>query len=109
MNTVLGITLFILVLTGIIYFVSKDDTEEKRNKFIEQKKAMNDSVKPKTYEEVKNESKGIATLTEHIESTIIKHPETVKKLTETDKKALGIGIDVSASVKTKKGNRRPRK
>jgi|LakMenE01Jun11ns_1017448.scaffolds.fasta_scaffold9806195_1 hypothetical protein len=97
----MGIALFILILVGIIYFVSKDDTKEKRNKFIEQKKAMDNSVKPKTFEEVKkeSESKGYAALTKHIESVVKTHPETVKKLTEADKKALGV-------ITTKKHNRR---
>lgn len=101
--TAIIIVAIILIVIGIAsYFDTEIVEERKRKEFVKNVKKTNESFsQSKSFKDKKLqdemlvkedtpvESKGIATLTEHIESVIIKHPESVKKLTEADKKALG--------------------
>jgi hypothetical protein len=100
--TAIIIVAIILIIIGIAsYFDTESVEERKREEFVKNVEKTNESFsKSKSFkdkklqeemlvkEETPVESKGIATLTEHIESVVIKHPESVKKLTEADKKAL---------------------
>lgn len=114
--TAIIIVAVILIIIGIAsYFDTEIVEERKREEFVKNVEKTNESFsQSKSFKDKKQEmlvkeetpieSKGIATLTEHIESVVIKHPESVKKLTSTDKKALGFAMD--ASVTIKKGTRR---
>jgi hypothetical protein len=101
----------ILAIIGIASYFDTELTEERKvkefknnidktNESFSKSKSFKDKQAEKNLLSEKTKSKGHAVLTEHIESVIIKHPESVKKLTESDKKALG---------KIKRQNNRPMK
>lgn len=87
----------IALLLALINKSSKNEEKKIINNQVNAKKESND-FKRKTLDELKEEdkvititreeSKGIAALTEHIEHVVKTHPQTVKQLTKLDKKAL---------------------
>jgi flagellar biosynthesis/type III secretory pathway M-ring protein FliF/YscJ len=101
--TAIIIVAIILIIIGIANYLDTDTVgKRKREEFEKMIEKTNESFsKSKSFknkklqeemlvkEETPVEAKGVAVLTEHIESVVKTHPETVKKLTKADKTALG--------------------
>ena len=82
----MNIIVILIIVVAVIIVVNESfiDGKKKPLKNVEEK---SNQLKRPTLEDLK-ESKGQATLSNHISDVVIKHPETVKHLTEKEVKTI---------------------